>query len=118
MAFALHTTNKLRVGRIESQIDGCPDLLLYDHGCPGLLSGLPVFCGCPSFSTGSGHARTDWGMPVALQRAAPSARIVSLGQLEAEPEGAPPYDTWLMAAPALRDDPCTGFSMPDAQRTN
>ncbi len=65
--------------------------------------------------TGSGHARTDWGMPAALQRAAPAVRVVSLGQLEDEPEGASPYDSWRVAEPTERDDPCAGFAMPGAR---
>lgn len=65
--------------------------------------------------TGTGHARTDWGMPVALQRAAPAVSVVSLGQLEAEPEAPSPYDAWRVAEPAAREDPCAGFSMPAAQ---
>ena len=76
--------------------------------------------------TGSGHARTDWGMPVALKRAAPAARVLSLGQLEAdsgqepreESENGmreePPCDVWLVTAPAPRNDPCAGFRMPGA----
>ncbi len=62
--------------------------------------------------TGSGHARTDWGMPVVLQRAAPAVSVVSLGQLEEAPDENPPYDVWLITEPAPREDPCAGFAMP------
>lgn len=62
--------------------------------------------------TGSGHARTDWGMPVALRHARPGVRLVSLGQLEETPEGTPPYDVWLITRPSEREDPCAGFSLP------
>ena len=61
--------------------------------------------------TGSGHARTDWGMPAALKHAAPAIHVVALGQLEAEPEGEPPYDIWLVTEAAPREDPCAEFSM-------
>jgi uncharacterized iron-regulated protein len=62
--------------------------------------------------TGTGHARSDWGMPVALGRASPNTQVVSLGQLEESPLSAPPYDLWLVTRPAPREDPCEGFSMP------
>lgn len=60
--------------------------------------------------TGSGHARRDWGMPAVLAIAAPEVTVASLGQLEAQPEGAAPFDTWLVAEPAPRDDPCAAFA--------
>lgn len=63
--------------------------------------------------TGTGHARTDWGMPQALRHADPEARIVSLGQLEEAPEETPPYDVWLTTEAAPRDDPCAGFTSPN-----
>jgi uncharacterized iron-regulated protein len=62
--------------------------------------------------TGSGHARTDWGMPVALRYAQPTVRVVSLGQLEEPSDGMPPFDVWLITEPAEREDPCAGFSLP------
>lgn len=60
--------------------------------------------------TGTGHARRDWGMPVALQFAAPSVQVVSLGQLEAPPGEDVPFDAWLVADPAPREDPCAAFA--------
>lgn len=60
--------------------------------------------------TGSGHARTDWGMPVALRRAAPTVSVISLGQFEETPEAGTPYDAFLVADPAPREDPCAGFA--------
>ena len=59
--------------------------------------------------TGNGHARTDWGMPAALRVAAPEVRVLAFGQLEAAPEGAPPYDLWHVTAPPEREDPCAVF---------
>ena len=61
--------------------------------------------------TGTGHARTDWGMPVALKHAAPAVIVVSVGQLEESPEDEAPFDQWLVSEPAPREDPCEGFSM-------
>jgi uncharacterized iron-regulated protein len=59
--------------------------------------------------TGNGHARTDRGMPAALAVAAPDVTILTLGQFEAPPEGDPPFDLWLVTAPAEREDPCAAF---------
>jgi uncharacterized iron-regulated protein len=61
--------------------------------------------------TGTGHARTDWGMPAALRRAAPEVRILSIGQLEDNGDAvdAPPFDLWLVTPPAERPDPCAAF---------
>ena len=59
---------------------------------------------------GTGHARVDWGMPAALKLAAPALRVVSLGQLEARPSADVPYDLWLVADPAPREDPCAEFA--------
>lgn len=59
--------------------------------------------------TGSGHARTDQGVPAVLALAAPGLRVLSIGQLEGPPEGAPPFDLWLVTAPAPREDPCASF---------
>ncbi len=59
--------------------------------------------------TGNGHARTDWGMPVYLRRAAPEVTIVSLGQGE---DAQPPAGTFdvIEDAPSIeRPDPCAGF---------
>lgn len=59
--------------------------------------------------TGNGHARTDWGVPFYLARVAPEVSVYALGQLEAAPEEAPPFDGWLVTAPTERDDPCAAF---------
>ncbi len=59
--------------------------------------------------TGNGHARRDWGVPAMLARALPDARVLSVGQVEAAPDAPPPYDFWLITAPAERADPCAGF---------
>jgi uncharacterized iron-regulated protein len=61
--------------------------------------------------TGTGHARTDWGIPAALRRAAPDLRVLSIGQLEdfGEAPENPPFDLWLITPPADRPDPCAGL---------
>ena len=59
--------------------------------------------------TGNGHARSDRGMPAALAAAAPEVTILSVGQFESPPEGDPPFDLWLVTAPAEREDPCAAF---------
>ena len=58
---------------------------------------------------GAGHARTDWGVPALIALADPGVRVLSVGQLEAAPDEAPPYDLWLVTPPAERDDPCAAF---------
>lgn len=59
--------------------------------------------------TGSGHARTDWGAPFKLSQAAPDLQIISVGQFESAPDGAPPFDYWIVTDPAARPDPCALF---------
>lgn len=59
--------------------------------------------------TGNGHARRDRGIPAYLARAAPELSVLSIGQFEAAPKGEPPFDLWLVTAPAARDDPCAAF---------
>lgn len=60
--------------------------------------------------TGNGHARTDWGMPRYLQRAAPTVNVVSVGQLlSADPDA--PYDRWIVTGSYTprNGDPCAAF---------
>jgi len=63
--------------------------------------------------TGSGHARTDTGIPAALRKAAPGVTVVSLGQVE-RGDGVPtdglPYDVWIVTEAAERPDPCLVFT--------
>ena len=59
--------------------------------------------------TGNGHARRDWGVPRALGLVAPELSVITLGQLEAEPDRPVPYDFWLVTIPVEREDPCAGF---------
>jgi len=60
--------------------------------------------------TGSGHARRDWGVPAVLVVAAPGATVLAIGQVEADPGPDAPWDMWLIADPAPRDDPCAAFT--------
>jgi uncharacterized iron-regulated protein len=59
--------------------------------------------------TGNGHARTDWGVPALLARAAPEVTVFALGQFEAAPEAPVPFDAWTVADPVDRPDPCAAF---------
>lgn len=59
--------------------------------------------------TGNGHARKDWGLAAALSVAAPEVSILTVGQFEEAPDAPPPFDFWLVTAPAEREDPCAGF---------
>ncbi|MGR3541417.1 MAG: ChaN family lipoprotein [Hasllibacter sp.] len=58
--------------------------------------------------TGNGHAALD-GVPAALMRADPEIAVRTVGQLEAPPEGAPPFDRWLVTGAPERGDPCGAF---------
>ena len=67
---------------------------------------------------GAGHARTDWGVPALIARAAPEVRVLSVGQIEVAPgdpapdassTNGPPFDLWIATPPADRDDPCAAF---------
>lgn len=59
--------------------------------------------------TGSGHARTDVGIPAMIRAARPDVSLWSLGQLEADPGPDAPYDAIHVTAPTPRDDPCAAF---------
>lgn len=58
--------------------------------------------------TGNGHARTDWGVPALIARAAPDVAVVSVVQAEGA-NAAPPGDVVLRSDPAPRADPCAAF---------
>ncbi|MFN4099684.1 MAG: ChaN family lipoprotein [Pararhodobacter sp.] len=58
---------------------------------------------------GSGHARSDWGVPAALAVAAPDVSVLSLGQTESDPGADAPWDLWLVTPPIDRPDPCEAF---------
>lgn len=56
--------------------------------------------------TGSGHARTDRGVPAVLARVQPGVSVISVGQLERPARPDQPFDRWLVTDPAPREDPC------------
>ncbi|MGK7754479.1 MULTISPECIES: ChaN family lipoprotein [unclassified Roseovarius] len=53
---------------------------------------------------GNGHARTDWGIPAMIARAAPEVTTHSIGFVEAETNA--PFDETRIVPTAPRDDPC------------
>ena len=59
---------------------------------------------------GNGHARSDWGIPHALDHAAPELRVLTLAQFESLPDEESPYDFWLVTEPAEREDPCAALT--------
>ncbi len=78
------------------------------------LEALDATGGPVAVITGTGHARTDQGVPMKLARAAPDVSVLALGQLEADPNGGPPqgdqpFDLWIVTAPTDRPDPCAAF---------
>ena len=73
------------------------------------LEALDATGGPVAVVTGNGHARTDWGMPVPLARAAPGVRVLSFGQLESAPDAPPPFDAWYVTPAPEREDPCAAF---------
>jgi uncharacterized iron-regulated protein len=62
--------------------------------------------------TGTGHARTDVGVPAVLRFAAPMLQVISVGQVE-EPAAGAPFDYWLVTDAPTRGDPCAAFGVPD-----
>jgi uncharacterized iron-regulated protein len=58
---------------------------------------------------GTGHARRDTGIPAALAVAAPDVRVLSIGQVEADPGPLAPFDLWIVTPPQPRPDPCAAF---------
>lgn len=57
--------------------------------------------------TGTGHARTDWGVPAVLARIRPEVNVHSVGMIEEETDA--PFDEVIATAPAEREDPCAAF---------
>jgi len=106
-------------GQMAAHCDALPDSILPGmvaaqrlrdaHFARVALEALEETGGPVAFITGNGHARTDWGVPAALGRAAPQVEVISLGQLEAPPAPPVPYDFWRVTAPAEREDPCAAF---------
>ncbi len=90
-------------GMVEAQ--RLRDITLADRALRALDEvGAPII-----IIAGNGHARDDWGIPAALLIADPNVRVMTLGQLEAEPEGAQPFTHILVSDPVDRPDPCLDF---------
>ncbi|RMH49121.1 MAG: hypothetical protein D6688_00920 [Alphaproteobacteria bacterium] len=103
-------------GQREAHCDALPEALL-----PGMveaqrlrdaylaraaLGALDRYGPPVAIITGNGHARRDWGAPALLRVAAPSVRVISVGQFEEEAPAAPAFDFWLVTPAADREDPC------------
>lgn len=54
--------------------------------------------------TGNGHARTDWGIPAMIAKAAPDVTTHAIGFVEND--AGIPFDDIRIVPPAERDDPC------------
>ena len=59
--------------------------------------------------TGSGHARTDTGVPAVLRAVAPGLRVLSVGQIGGDPGGQAPFDLWIASEIPDGPDPCDAF---------
>ena len=70
----------------------------FDHGGPVVLI------------TGSGHARTDWGVPALLALAAPELTVHATGQIEGTGSPDAPFDKLRVSTPMDRPDPCAAFA--------
>lgn len=73
------------------------------------LSALRQTGGPVAVITGSGHARTDIGVPALLALAAPEVTVLALGQVERPAGSEQPFDLWIVTDPAPRGDPCAAF---------
>jgi len=79
------------------------------------LEALSMHGGPVVVITGNGHARTDWGAPALLKRAAPEVTVAALGQGETGSEGPDgSFDQVEETAGVERDDPCKAFEKPPA----
>ena len=91
-------------GMVEAQ--RLRDAVLADAALTALReTGGPV-----AVITGVGHARTDIGVPALIRLASPAVTVLSVGQMEAVPQGRPPHDLWIVTDGVKdRGDPCEGF---------
>ena len=74
-----------------------------------VLQAFDTYGGPVVLITGSGHARTDIGVPAALRAARPDLQVWALGQFEADPGPNAPYDALNLTDPITRPDPCLAF---------
>lgn len=56
---------------------------------------------------GNGHARTDWGVPAMIAKAAPGVTTHAIGFIEGEADM--PFDETRIVPTATRDDPCASL---------
>ena len=66
--------------------------------------------------TGTGHARTDTGIPAMIAHTDPQVTVWSLGQVEGEPPAGAPFDLVDSVPPVDRPDPCESLSTSDDRR--
>jgi uncharacterized iron-regulated protein len=76
------------------------------------LRALETFGGPVAVIAGTGHARTDTGVPAAIRAARPAVRVWALGQTEGDPGPGAPFDAVNVTAPVPRGDPCAAFAGP------
>ena len=62
--------------------------------------------------TGTGHARTDHGVPALIAQARPDLSVWALGQFESDPGPDAPFDAVNITPAAPRGDPCRAFGPP------
>lgn len=79
------------------------------HFARVLLQAIDTYGGPVVLITGSGHARTDIGVPAALRSARPDLQVWALGQFETDPGRDAPYDALNVTGPVQRPDPCLAF---------
>jgi uncharacterized iron-regulated protein len=65
---------------------------------------------------GTGHARTDRGVPAVLARAAPGLSVLAVGQIEGPAAPVQPFDLWIVTGALPRGDPCAGLGIRAAIR--
>jgi len=60
--------------------------------------------------TGNGHARKDGGVPVYLERVRPGLRVIAAAQFEEGMAHEGEFETFTLAPPVQREDPCAAFA--------
>ncbi len=60
--------------------------------------------------TGTGHARTDVGVPLAIRAVRPDLTVWALGQIEGAVPLDAPFDAVMTTDPVDRPDPCAAFA--------
>lgn len=68
------------------------------------LAALETYGPPVAIIAGNGHARTDWGVPAMIARAAPEVTTHAIGFVE--DDTGMPFDEIRIVPPAERDDPC------------